>query len=135
MTSFTFTKEERLKSRKIIQRLFKEGQSFGQYPLRLVWLNLEEPVSNAPVQFTVSVPKKRFRKAVSRNRIKRQVREAYRLQKHRLYEGMRQHSKQQQVAFMVIYTGKEAMAYPEIERAMQQMLGRFIRKYQPTIRR
>ena len=133
MTVFTFTKEERLKSRKVIQRLFKEGESFGQYPLRLVWLRLEEAMSEAPVQFTVSVPKKRFRHAVSRNRIKRQVREAYRLQKHRLFEGLRQ-KQGQQVAFMIIYTGREALPYAAIEKAMQLMLRRFIQKNRPTNR-
>lgn len=133
MITFTFTTEERLKSRKVIQRLFKEGESFGQYPLRLVWLRLENSMSQAPVQFAVSVPKKRFRHAVLRNKIKRQIREAYRLQKHRLYENLRQKGKEQ-VAFMVIYTGQESLPYSEIEKAMQLMLGRFMKKYRPTDR-
>ena len=131
MTSNTFKKKERLKSRKVINRLFKEGQYFGQYPLRLVWLKMDEPLSDASVQFTVSVPKKRFRKAVARNRIKRQMREAYRLNKHRLYRLVNQDA-EEQVAFMVIYVGKEALPYQVIEKAMRQMIRRFSKKYQPT---
>ena len=131
MTSYTFTKEERLKSRKVINLLFKKGQSFGQYPLRLVWLEMEEPLSSAPVQFTVSVPKRRFRKAVARNRIKRQIRAAYRLNKHRLYSLLKE-KEAGPLAFMVIYTGKEELPYQQIEKAMQQMIRRFGKKYQPT---
>ncbi len=86
MPTFTFKKAERLKSRKVIELLFKDGKSFGAYPLRLVFLKNEEPRSNAPVQFTVSVPKRSFKSAVARNRIKRKVREAWRLNKHWLYE-------------------------------------------------
>lgn len=130
MTAFVFTKEERLKSRKVINRLFKEGQSFGQYPLRLVWLVLEEPLSTTPVQFSVSVPKKRFRRATVRNRIKRQIREAYRLNKNQLYDKLQ--IGQHQVVLMVIYTGKEALPYGDIENAMQQMIRRFIKKQRPT---
>ena len=133
MTSNTFKKEERLKSRKVINRLFREGQSFSQYPLRLVWLKMEPPLSDAPVQFTVSVPKKRFRKAVARNRIKRQVREAYRLNKHKLYYLVNRYAEErEQVAFMVIYVGKEALPYQVIEKAIRQMIRRLSKKFQPT---
>lgn len=127
MTAFTFKKEERLKSKKVIQQLFKTGHSFGQYPLRVVWLFMEKPLSESPVQFALSVPKKRFRLAVKRNRIKRQVREAYRLHKHHLYDGMTT-LKIKQMAVMVIYTGKEATPYTDIERAMQKMLKRLLQK-------
>ena len=74
MSSYTFHRDERLKSRKVIGMLFKEGKSFGQYPLRVVYMPVEERRSDFPAQFTVSVPKKKFPKAVSRNRIRRQVR-------------------------------------------------------------
>ena len=89
--SFTFKKEERLKSRKLIGEMFKKGESFGQYPLRLIWVKREENDNEFPIQFTVSVPKKKFPKAVQRNHIKRKVREAYRLHKHKLYEKFSSH--------------------------------------------
>ncbi|MCB9295260.1 MAG: ribonuclease P protein component [Lewinellaceae bacterium] len=122
---YTFQRGERLKSRKVIGALFKEGKSFGQYPLRVVYLLLKEPRSSFPAQFTVSVPKKKFPGAVQRNRIRRQVREAWRLNKHRLYRALKE--EQGQYAILVIYVAKEALPYAEIERAMRQAVGRLAR--------
>lgn len=125
MTTYTFQKSERLKSRKIIQRLFKEGRSFSHYPFRLVWLFLEEPRDDSPVKFAVSVPKRHYRKATERNRIKRLVREAYRHNKHLLYKGLKESDPQ--VAFMVIYTGKESFTTEELKEKMRQMIRRFLK--------
>ena len=85
MEDFSFKRGERLKSRKEIARLFQKGQSFGQYPLRLIWLEKKEKEGDFPIQLAVSVPKKKFKKAYQRNRIKRQIKEAYRLQRTHLY--------------------------------------------------
>ncbi|GJM36261.1 MAG: ribonuclease P protein component [Saprospiraceae bacterium] len=125
MKDFSFKSGERLKSRKVIGQLFEEGHSFGQYPLRLVWLEVNPPRSDFPAQLSISVPKRRFRHAVVRNQLKRKVREAYRLRKHRLYQKFG--DQDNQVALMVIYTGKEALPYQEIEIAMDRLLGRFIK--------
>ncbi|MFN7115840.1 MAG: ribonuclease P protein component [Saprospiraceae bacterium] len=127
MPDFTFKRAERLKSRTVIEQLFKQGQSFAQYPLRLVWTVQEERQSAFPVQFALTVPKKKFKKAVQRNRIRRLVREAYRLNKHRLYRALE--GADAQLAFLVIYTGQEALSFQEIEAAMQQMIRRFIKKW------
>ena len=126
MKKFTFKKTERLKSAKAIAGLFKAGQSFGVYPLRLVWMKVEEPKSDSPVQFTVSVAKKNFKPAVARNRIKRKVREAWRMQKKRLYRKLEGASGQ--LAFMVLYTAREDLPYQQIEKAMQTMIHIFIKK-------
>lgn len=121
-----FSKKERLKSRKVIQALFnKEGNSFAQYPLRLVWKSIETTPDSAPVQFGLSVPKRRFKKAVDRNKVKRKIREAYRLHKHLIYDSI---TDDRQYAFMVLYVGQEIASYAEIEKAMQQMIRRFIKK-------
>ena len=123
----TFNKDERLKSRKVIQALFnRQGESFGQYPLRLVWMPMEERRSTYAVQFGLSVPKRRFKKAVDRNAVRRKIREAYRLNKHRIYAELA--GQEQQYAFMVLYTGSEMLAYQEIEKAMQLLIRRFIKK-------
>ncbi|MCB9080521.1 MAG: ribonuclease P protein component [Lewinellaceae bacterium] len=128
----TFTRHERLKSRKVISRLFQEGQSFAQYPLRFVWL-VTPPVENvppgSPLQFTVSVPKKRFKHAVDRNRLRRQIREAYRLHKEKLYAALPDTGNA--ISLMVIYTGAEALPYTIIAEAMYQALGRLSRKMLP----
>ena len=122
MPSYTFQRGERLKSRKVIGALFKEGKSFGQYPLRVVYMPMKERRSEFPAQFTVSVPKKKFPKTVARNRIRRQIREAWRLNKHRLYRAME--GEKQQYALLLIYVAKDALPYPEIEHAMRQVIRR-----------
>lgn len=113
-----FRREEKLKSWTAIGRMFKEGQSFGQYPLRFVWLPMEANDGDFPVQFTVSVPKKKFKKAVDRNRLRRQIRETYRLHKHILYRQLE--NTQKIYALMVIYVAKEAVEYAEIENNMNR---------------
>ncbi|MBK8426159.1 MAG: ribonuclease P protein component [Lewinellaceae bacterium] len=86
----TFSRSERLKSRTLISRLFKDSHSYVAYPLRVVWL--EHPAPAHPdkqvstVKVVISVPKRHFKTAVARNRLKRQIREAYRLHKHLFYE-------------------------------------------------
>lgn len=123
----TFKREERLKSRKVIQAMFnRQGQSFSQYPLRLVWMPMEERRSDSPLQFAVSVPKRRFKKAVTRNRLRRQIKEAYRLQKPKLYQALE--GQDQQYAFMIIYAGQEMLPYAQIEKAMQHTIRRFLKK-------
>lgn len=125
MPSFTFKKEERLKSRKIIGSLFKEGKSFSMFPLRLVWKTVEREQAY-PVQFTVSVPKRSFPRAVHRNQIRRKIREAYRLQKHLLYEALAEDD--QQYALMFLFIAKKAMTYQEIDQAVNKVIKRFIRQ-------
>lgn len=126
MPAYTFQKGERLKSRKVIGALFREGKSFGQYPLRVVYMPVEERRSAFPAQFAVSVPKKKFPKATARNRIRRQLREAWRLNKHRLYRSLQ--GAEQQYAILVIYVAQEALPYGQIEKAMRQMIHRLGRE-------
>ena len=82
-----FRKRERLVSRKQIDTLFGGGrsQSMAAFPLRIVYMIQERTANEPPVQILVSVPKKHFKHAVDRNRVKRQVREAFRLNKDIIY--------------------------------------------------
>ena len=124
MNNQSFKKTERLKSRKTISRLFnKEGQSFAKFPLRLVFIEIEE--SDVPIQFTVSVSKRKFKRAVDRNRVKRQVREAYRLNKALLFEKLE--FSQEKYAWMIIFTGSKMPDYEQIEKAMKKIIEKFIR--------
>lgn len=81
--SYSFPKEERLHSKKLITELFSKGSSFNLYPLRFVFIRHAVPTTTPP-QVLVSVSKKYFKRAVDRNRLKRQLREAYRTHKHLL---------------------------------------------------
>ncbi|WP_140936589.1 ribonuclease P protein component [Sphingobacterium lumbrici] len=81
MIKNTFKKEERLCSKRLIDSLFHSGSSFVVYPFRVVFLKTELPLASH-TQIILSVPKRRFKHAVSRNRIKRKMRECYRLQKN-----------------------------------------------------
>jgi len=100
---FTLGKNERLKSRKIIEQLFAEGKSFTVFPLRVHYLI--EGSLKEPLQAGFSASSRNFKNAVDRNRIRRLMREAYRLQKIPVQETVKK--KQQQLALFVIYIGKE----------------------------
>ena len=84
----TFRKRERMVSNLLIEALFENGssQSVSAFPLRAVYQTIERREGHAPVQILISVPKKRFKHAVDRNRVKRQIREAYRRHKQLLWE-------------------------------------------------
>ena len=88
MKAAGFPKCERIVSRKLVEELFTRGNSraLAAFPLRLVYMIREHLPGEEPVQVLVSVPKKKLHHAVDRNRVKRQVREAYRLNKSVLLE-------------------------------------------------
>ena len=84
---YTFRKAERLCRQKVLEKMFAGGsRSYSFFPLRVVYM--PAPELDAPVSVMVSVSKRRFKRAVRRNRVKRQIREAYRLQKHLLLDAL-----------------------------------------------
>ena len=120
---YTFKKEEKLKSRKAIEQLFKEGKSFSIFPFRILWEIKEANSSSLQTGFAVS--SKHFKKAVDRNRIKRLMREAYRLQKNDLQNHLTQ--QQKQVVVFFIYVGNELPEYPFIFEKTKAVLNRLIK--------
>lgn len=119
--SFTFRKEERLCSKKVIDRLFQDGNSFLVFPVKVVFLDTKLS-STFPVQAGFSVGKKVFKRAVHRNRIKRLMRETYRLNKNELYKILGD----RQLAIFFIFVGKEMADFTTIERSMKKAIQRII---------
>ena len=112
----TFKKNERITGEKRIQTLFSNGQSFVAYPLRVIFLKMEVVADLPPVSALVSVPKKRIKSAVHRNRLKRLIRETYRLNKHCVAPA----DGRLDVAF--IYLKDELSDYATIEKGMRKAL-------------
>ena len=120
-TAPTFKKEERIVSNLLIETLFEKGnsQSLSAYPLRAVYLRTEHREGCAPVQLLISVPKKKFKHAVDRNRVKRQIREAYRKNKA-ILEGTVGEGQMLLIAF--IWLSDRHFATNEIEKRVVSLL-------------
>jgi ribonuclease P protein component len=116
----TLGKEERLKSKKLIERLYQEGNSVKTFPLRMMFLQTEH-TSGFPAQVGVSVAKRNFKLAVDRNRLKRLMRESYRLQKEIVYNNL-----DKPYVFMISYLGKEEWKYDELFLKMEKLLKMFV---------
>ena len=117
---FTLGKQERLKSKKLIGRLYEEGKVIKKFPLRMVYIQTEH-TSKFPAQVGVSVPKRNFKSAVDRNRIKRLLRETYRKEKHTVYDTLGK-----PYVFMISYIARDEWKYADLAHKMQQLLTRFI---------
>jgi ribonuclease P protein component len=111
-TRQTFRKSERLSSRKILETLVTKGRSIHVPPFRMVWLFSTLP-ETVPAQIAFAVPKRNFKTAVLRNRIRRLMRESYRKNKTQLYPLIVEQGKN--VALLFIFTGKEVVSYAETE--------------------
>jgi len=119
----TFEKSERLCSTKIISGLFENGYIFYTSLFKVVWN--KSPVSIPyPAQIAFSVSKRGFRLAVTRNLIKRRMREAYRKNKYLLYEFLS--AENRQIVLFVIVRGNKVPDSPAIEKSTIEMLSRLI---------
>jgi ribonuclease P protein component len=115
---YSFSKKEKLKSKKRIAQLFEEGKALTVYPLKLIYSEVNEQPSK--IQAGVSVPKKNFKSAVTRNRIKRLLRESYRLNKAIVFNNT-----QGEFAFLFLYLGKETPTFLEVQGKMKALLKKF----------
>jgi len=119
MTDYTFQKEEKLCSQKIIGEIFLTGTSFLCYPLKVVW-KVEAIQTAFRAQAVFSVPKRLFKRAHDRNLLKRQLREVYRYRKNVLYEMLE--ATDRKIALMIVYIAKEKLDFEQIEGAMTKVM-------------
>jgi len=115
---FSYPKNEKLKSRKQIKKLFTEGESIAKYPLRLVYLETKD-LENI-FRISVSVSKKHFKRAVDRNYFKRVLRETYRINQHLLKENLNKN-----YIFMLLYQSEIRLPFEEINRKTIELFKKF----------
>ena len=121
----SFPKAEHLCGEKRIARLYTQGEAFMAFPFRVVF-RIEQKKDLATASVMVSVPKKRFKRAVKRNRLKRLLREAYRLNKHALIDLLDEKQLQVHVAFN--YVSDEELDFVTVEKKMKTALQKLMDK-------
>lgn len=127
----SFRKSERLCSKRIIDQLFAgKNRSFAAYPLRAVFTAVSEGAGKEPVVVLISVSKKHFKRAVRRNRVKRQIRESYRRNKQILLQVLEQEGMPEQVAVAFLWLSDELASSQVIEGKMRNLLYRIAEYYQ-----
>lgn len=120
---YTLSKAERLCSKKLIERLFAGGnRSFPAFPLRVVYMWIDGEEGTADVSMLVSVPKKRFKHAVKRNLVKRQVREAYRRHKYILLDALQASQSGKRLVLAFIWLDNQVHASAELEYKVKKLL-------------
>jgi ribonuclease P protein component len=142
-TNNTYSKQEKLKSRKALEQLFAKGKSFSVFPIKVFYTVSDQLVGDVIdnpeikinetglVQAGVGVSSRIFKKAHDRNKVKRLLREVYRTQKQPLYSSVA--SSQQQLNVFFLYIGKELPVHADLKSAMEKTLEKLIRKIcEPT---
>ena len=131
---YTLGKNERLKSRKLLEELFNSGESFSIFPLKIYFLLNQSAAENvdtkklnpSAIQFGVGVGKKNFKRSVDRNRIKRLIREVYRVRKNLIADILRE--KEWHLKIFILYVGKEMPDYLLIEEKILVVLEKMQKK-------
>jgi len=127
--SFKYSKKDKLKSKKLIDQLFTNGKAVTAYPLRLVYIKTKFE-DGSQLKTGVSVSKRLHKTAVSRNQIKRLLREAYRLNKP-LYFNNSSNS----YAFMILYLSKDGTTFDKLNKNINSLFKKFLVQNEPLVKK
>ncbi len=127
---YSYGKKEKLKSRKLLEELFKKGKTFTVFPVKVFYLQPEDRLDFF-IKTGVGVSGRNFKKAVQRNRIKRLLREAYRTEKLNLHKHLKEHHKQ--LAVFLLYFDKTLPDYPVIKVKMPLIIERLIKQIDEAV--
>lgn len=116
-----FPKSERITNKILIDRLFREGLSTFSYPFKVLYILHKEPQSHFP-SVLITLSKRKIRRAVDRNWIKRRIKEAYRLQKHQMLD---QEGNCSVAHLVIIYVAKEKLPYSRIHQKLAEIIQHF----------
>lgn len=122
MKLYKFSKKERICKRNDFQLLSLKGNSFYSYPFRCVYI--VNASDSFKIKIGISVPKKIFKLAINRNRIKRLIRETYRLNKHILYTTFE--NQPMEILLFLIYTEKKEMPFDILQKQFNLLLNKLI---------
>lgn len=139
MERLTFGKEERLHHRSLVEGLFRKGKSFYEFPFKVVWRKVSDeelirtfcnhpPEGIGSLQMMVTVPKKKRRKAVERVRIRRRIRESYRLNRMPLFHEISRRPDIKTLSVAFIYIHDQELPYSGIEDKMKKALAKIAGK-------
>lgn len=120
---YTFQKSERIVRKKTIESIYQKGENMFVYPLKVRYLPVENNPENIQAKILISVPKKNFKKAVHRNRIKRLLRESYRLNKHIL-----ELLPDRQLNIHFHYVGRSILPFEQVQNSMVQILNQLLQE-------
>lgn len=120
--NFKYSKKDKLKSKKLIEQLFSNGKAITVYPLKLIYLKTDFN-DESLIKTGVSVSKRLHKTAVARNRIKRLLREAYRLNKPHFFN-----NSNASYAFMILYLSKDGTTFDKLNNSMKLLFKKFINK-------
>ena len=119
--NFSFSKKYRINSKLVFEKLIAFNQSVFVYPFKCYYfcspLENEKEVND----MAIAVPKKKFKKAVDRNRIKRMVREAYRIHHHQILDG-ETIAQKSRISFLFVYIAVKTEKFALIEAKMQEIM-------------
>ena len=119
-TKYSLGKEERLKNGLAIQDVLKNGSAVSEFPLKIYWSISWDHRQKFPVRVAIAVPKRRFKRAVDRNLMKRRIRESYRQNKHLIYDPLMK--KDLKIVMIILFLSDEFIPFNNLYARTRELL-------------